>query len=245
MRVSKRRCVGASVSLALGSVLGGCSAVGYPIADLAAEINATRDQTRTVLAAGDVVRVNFPEKAEWNVDVRIRPDGFATFPSVDDVPAAGLTLAELDSRLSALYLKKAAGNADSLTVDLLGGAMLPAAAGGVPPDAVFVVGDVERPGPVPMTGRPWTLFEAIAAAGGHRKATANLRNTLLIRRLATGRMQGWRLDAGIYDWGSQPPIFLQPRDVVFVPNSAIDEVNIWVDKYIRQMLPLPIFPVSP
>lgn len=88
-----------------------------------------------------------------------------------------------------------------------------------------------------------TLVEAIAAAGGHLKATANLRNTILVRRMASGEMRSWRLDADIYRWGQQPPIYLQPRDIVFVPNTAIDEVDIWVDKYIRQMIPLPtLFP---
>jgi hypothetical protein len=36
-------------------------------------------------------------------------------------------------------------------------------------------------------------------------------------------------------------VFLQARDVVFVPNTAIDDVNIWVDQYIRKMIPIPGF----
>jgi protein involved in polysaccharide export with SLBB domain len=231
--------------LLLALLFASCSATGYPIADLAAEINATRDVTHVALAPGDVIRLKFPLKSEWDQDVRVRPDGTAAFPLVDEMPVAGLSLAELDNRLSAAYLKLQAANAEQLTIDVLGGALSPEGGGGttVPPDSLFVVGEVERPGPVPLNGRPWTLCEAISAAGGHRKATANLRNTILIRRLASGRMQSWRLDADIYTWGQQPPIYLQTRDIVFVPNTAIDAVDIWVDKYIRQLIPLPtLFP---
>lgn len=223
-----------------------CSATGYRIADLAAEINATRDMERAVVVPGDTVRVTFPFKAEWNQNVRIRLDGFGSFLGIDDVEVAGLKLVDLDARLTALYLKLDAENAEQLTVDVVPGGVSGSAdggGGGGGGDVLFVVGDVERPGPVVLSGRPLTLFEAIASAGGHKKATANLRNTILIRRLASGEMRSWRLDADIYRWGQSQPIYLQPRDILFVPNTAIDEVDIWVDKYIRQLIPLPtLFP---
>jgi protein involved in polysaccharide export with SLBB domain len=226
-------------------VLGGCSATGYPIADLAAEINATRSLEEVKLKVGDVVRVSFPYKAEWNHEARVRPDGSAAFLLLDDQAVVGLTLDELDRRLSELYLKKVQANeAAEVTVDLptAGGA------GGGPAGTttandgrvIYVVGEVENPGAIPGNGRTLTLTDAIAAAGGHKKATANLSNTILVRRLATtGEMKSWRLDADIFQWGSHPAIYLQDRDVVFVPNTAIDEVDIWVDQYLRQLVPFP------
>lgn len=226
-------------------LLAGCSSTGYSIADLAEEINATRTTGRDVLAVGDTLRVSFPLKPEWNTNVRVHADGRAAFPLVDEVQVAGLTIAELDTRLSALYAERNFENSDKLTVELLSGALFPAGTT-LTPDGVFVIGDVNTPGPVAMNGRAWTLFEAIAAAGGHRKATANLSNTILIRRLATGAMRSWRLDADVYLWGDVPAILLQPRDIVFVPNTAIDSVDIWVDNYIRRLIPLPtLFPATP
>lgn len=225
--------------LAMG--LMSCSATGYQIDDLAAEINATRDAGRTLVAPGDTIRVTFPYKMEWNQIASVRPDGYATFYLVDDVAVAGLKLADLDARLSALYAKAGVPSTDQLTVDVAAPASpSTAGAGG---ENMFVIGEVERPGPIVWAGRSMTLVEAISAAGGHLKASANLHNTILIRRLASGEMRSWRLDADIYRWGRLPPIYLQPRDIVFVPNTAIDEVDIWVDKYIRQMIPLPtLFP---
>ena len=234
-------------SRAVGAVLAAllftaCSATGYRIADLASEINSTRDTMRTVVVVGDTIKVSFALRADLNHDVRVRQDGHASFRGLDAVAVAGLNLAELDQRLTELYSKVKIENASDLTVDLA-----PAApeATGVSPDALFVVGEVERPGPVSAIGRPLTLFEAIAAAGGHRKATANLCNVILVRRLGSGENRSWRLDCDIYDWGAQPPIYLQPRDIVFVPNTAIDEVDIWFDKHIRQLIPLPpLFPAQ-
>jgi protein involved in polysaccharide export with SLBB domain len=221
-------------------LLAACSAVGYRISDLAAEINATRDVVAAVVAPGDTIKVTFPKLTGWNHEARVRPDGTATFHGLDDVQVAGLTLPELDKKLTQLYAeKKLEQNSDELTVDIATTTATISTTAGVTPDTLFVVGEVQHPGPVTVAGRSLTLFEAIASAGGHQKATANLSNVILVRRLHTGEMRSWRLDADIYRWGNEPPIWLQPRDIVFVPNTAIDEVNIWVDKYIRQMIPLP------
>lgn len=229
----------------LAMLFAGCSSTGYSIADLAAEINATQDTQRTIVVVGDTVAVTFPFKAEWNHNALIRQDGVASFLLIDEVQIAGRSLADLDTLLTETYRKKRPQDEIELSVQL----QRPGAEGGGGGGGgfgseggfvMFVIGEVQRPGPVPLLGRPLTLTEALSAAGGHLKATANLRNTILVRRVtSSGVTRSWRLDADIYGWGSQPPIFLQPRDIVFVPNTAIDDVNIWVDKYIRQMIPLP------
>jgi PAS domain S-box-containing protein len=101
---------------------------------------------------------------------------------------------------------------------------------GVPERIVGTIVDVtDVQKAIEELSRTHTLLEVIASAGGHRKATANLSNTILVRRVG-GDMKQWRLDADVYQWGKEPPIWLQPRDIVFVPNTAIDDVNIWVDK---------------
>jgi len=224
---------------------GGCSATGYPVADLAAEINATRFVEAAKVRAGDAIRVTFPFRPEWNHEVRVRPDGMAAFLLLDDLPVVGLTLEELDRKLADLYgVKTKAPDPVDLTVDLPTAGGAPGGLAGTTTAndgrSIFVVGEVENAGPLPNTGRIMTLTEAIAAAGGHKKATANLRDIVLIRRVvATGEMRSWRLDADIYKWGQLPPIYLQDRDVVFVPNTAIDDVDIWVDQYLRQLVPFP------
>tara|TARA_R110002094_G_scaffold103895_5_gene103374 strand:+ start:600 stop:1346 length:747 start_codon:yes stop_codon:yes gene_type:complete len=227
------------------TLLAGCSATGYSIAELAGEINSTRNTGSAHVSVGDAIAVSFPFMSEWDHEARVRPDGRATFRLVGDAEVVGLSLPELASRLRDMYDAKGRGkDVENLTVDLpsAGGA-----SGGQTSDqagqVVYVLGEVNGPGPQPLSGRTLTLTEAISTAGGHLKATANLRNTILMRRLVgSNEMRAWRLDADIYRWGSQPPIFLQARDIVFVPNTAIDDVDIWVDQFIRRMLPFPFFP---
>ena len=217
-------------------VLAGCSTVGEPIRDVAGEINATLSSVRRVTEVGDTISVVFPYRTDWNHETRIRDDGFATFILVGEVQVVNLSIKELNQKLQAVYREQRQSDEVELTANVL-----PSAASGSNfSNVVFVIGDVNTPGAIELTGRQLTLFEAISAAGGHMKRTANLRNTLLIRRVrGSNEMRSWALDADIYKWGSQPPVFLQERDVVFVPNTAVDDVNIWIDQYIRQMIPLP------
>lgn len=227
--------------LIAGLALAACSASGYSIRSLAPEINATLASGRATIEVGDTVETTFPFRAEWNHATRVRADGLATFPLIGEVAVAGKTVEELQKVMLDRYGKERDNEKIDLTIDV----QAPTAAGVETSNAVFVIGDVTTPGPIPLTGRPLTLFEAIGAAGGHLKRTANLSNTVLVRRVkGTNEMRSWRLDADVYDWGSQPAIFLQARDIVFVPNTAIDDVNIWVDQWIRQMLPLPIVPIQ-
>lgn len=212
----------------------GCSATGYPIQDLAAEINATLDSAPLRVAAGDHLTLTFWQTPELNHDTRVKTDGTATFLIVNDVKVEGLTLTEINQKLSELYAK--AGEEKKPTVDFLSAAGSESGA----PWAVYVIGEVPRPGPVPLSRRRLTLLEAIAEAGGLLKATANPSNVTLVRRIVgSNEMRSWCLDAHLSHWGNVPPIYLQPTDIVFVPNTAIDEINIWVDQYLRQMIPFP------
>ena len=222
-----------------------CSAVGESIADLAEEINASRHTASLPVAVGDTIQVSFPFKPEWSHETRVRLDGSASFLLIDDVQVAGLELQELDKRLTKMYRDARQGSEE---IDL--SLARPTAGGGSRTGAtsstgtgwdIYVIGEVQSPGPIALDGRTLTLTEAIGAAGGHLKETANLRNTVLVRRLASSEMRSWKLNADIYQWGEMPPIYLQPRDIVFVPNTAIDDVDIWIDQYIRRILPFPYF----
>ncbi len=216
----------------LAASLAGCSATGYDVAGLASEINATRDTARAQFVAGDTVQVRFPFRSDLNHDARVRSDGRASFLLVDEVEVAGLTVEVLDEKLTGLY--RAQKQDVDLTVSLVPGIDLENG------HVVYVIGEVARPGPVNLDSRTLTLIEAIGEAGGLLKESANPSNVMLVRRVvATNAMRKWELDCHPEYWGTVPPVFLQPGDIIVVPNTAIDEVNIWVDKYIRQMLPFP------
>ena len=220
-----------TVGIACGALLpSACVASGRPLPEIAAEINATHNGDGSVLVAGDLLEIRFTRTPEWNHEARVLADGTASFVYVDAVPVAGLTLAAVDRLLTERY--GALLRDPELTLFV----KVPAAR------TVVVIGEVRQPGPVPLGDEPLSLLEAIGKAGGPLKHTAHLDSTLLVRWLPDRQETvAWKIDAGLEHWGVGTPLFLQAHDLVFVPNRGIDRVNIFVDQYIRQMLPFPGF----
>ncbi len=223
-------------------ILCSCSSTGYSMTSLAEEINATLSSSSREVKVGDIITVSFPFQSEWDHVAQVMEDGTASFSLVGELRVLGMSMQRLNDELTKAYDRARNGQRVDLNASIT-------ATGDGEVDAnnsLFVIGEVRTPGPIRVNGKRITLVEAISAAGGHLKLTANLGNTILVRRIrGSNEMRSWRLDADVYEWGEHPPIYLQERDVVFVPNTAIDDVNIFVDQWIRQMLPFPIFPISP
>lgn len=122
----------------------------------------------------------------------------------------------------------------------------PTAAGGadVTARSVSVLGEVYTPGQIALDpGRRLTIVEALARAGGQKTATAHVSSLVLVRWDRTHQQQlAWKIDARPKYWSDPKTIFLQPYDIVYVPNIPIDDLGIWVDNYIRRLIPIP-FPV--
>jgi protein involved in polysaccharide export with SLBB domain len=213
----------------LGPGLGGCSSVATPMYEMADSINRTL--IADTLQPGDQVKVQFPTSPDWDHETLVRPNGMATFLYLGDFRVAGSTVDEVDSELTRLYGELQ--SSPDLTV-------LPLE---MADRKVTIVGEVTTPGEVILTDEYMPLPEAIGRAGGVLKPTANLKNVLLVRWLpAENKVMAWRLDARYDYWGESPPVLLQSHDLVYVPHTAIDSANIWVDQYIRRMIPLPFIP---
>lgn len=214
--------------LVLLALAPGCSATGTSLVELAPVINATYEGERMGILPGDVLEVRFTEHEDWNHETVVRADGTASFLHLGDVPVGGVSLAELDEYLTEAYA--ATIRQFELTVFLkqTGGR------------SVAVTGAVDEPGIYPLPQGRRTLLEALAGAGGAVERDGNLENILLVRWLPSeDRQVVWRIDARPANWDVAEPVLLQPYDVVYVPLKAIVHVNIWVDQYIRQMIPFP------
>jgi polysaccharide export outer membrane protein len=224
------RCFLVTAPLALGA----CALPGGPpMTRLAPEINATLDLSRSVLGPGDTIEVRFAyADPTWDQEVLIQPDGFASFKGVDKVRAGGLLPEQLDEILSKSYAQIL--DNPSLSVVLVSNG----------PRYVHVMGEVELPQEIALAPQErLTLVEAIARAGGYDKDTAHLSSTLLVRwDPVNGRQMAWKFDARPKYWGGEQTIFLQPFDLVFVPNMPVDNVAIWINNYIRRLIPLPFIP---
>ncbi|MEM8960669.1 MAG: polysaccharide biosynthesis/export family protein [Acidobacteriota bacterium] len=178
------------------------------------------------LQPGDLLEIKFWAAPELDEEVRIRPDGAISLPFVDDVPAAGLTPAELDAELTKRYARELA--LPEITV------MLRDAVG----YSVWVAGEVASQGAIAWE-RPITLSQAILTAGGIT-SEARMREIVLIRTLPDGERIARSIDLKPVLTGENPNLdpILQPSDVVWVPSTTIANVNRVVDQYVNGILPL-------
>jgi polysaccharide export outer membrane protein len=214
-------------------LLGACAAYGKPLGEVASEVNATLYAGPTLIEPGDFVDLRFPRKSEWNQTAGVRPDGCLSFPLIGELRVAGTSIADLKRSLDARY--QAILDAPDVTINLESQLREGRGAG----SGIVVSGEVATPGLMSVSGERLTLIDALGRAGGQLKATALLGNTLLLRRSPrTGHYAAWHIDARVEHWGAAEPIYLQRHDMIFVPNTPIDDVNIWVDQYLNRMIPV-------
>jgi polysaccharide export outer membrane protein len=210
--------------------LGACeTAGGPPLSEIASRINATLEPSAVVLGVGDRLSVRFPYSPTWNQETEVASDGSASFMAVGRLIVAGLSLGQLRESLNQSYSRVFPGHELDVVLGTRGARR------------VFVMGEVKEPGAFELDpDRRLTLLEALARAGGPLKESAYLAHTYLSRWSAsTGKQVHWTIDAREDNWGGSVPLYLQAYDVVFVPNTPVDEVAIWVDNYIRRMIPFP------
>jgi polysaccharide export outer membrane protein len=154
------------------------------------------------LVSGDKLRIEVYKDAQLSQSLQVRPDGKITLPLVGDVPAAGRTSNELRDAIAG-SLKEYIAN-PVVTVIVVET---------VPP-VYYVVGEVNSPGPQPLTGQI-SVLQALSAAGGFRDF-AKTKDIRIQRKTPTG-MTTLRFNYKDAINGEQKPIFLQPGDTIIVP----------------------------
>jgi len=236
-----------SLVLALLATLAvGCSAaMGPPLYEIAPLINETQRVGDDLIAPGDLLRVKViseeipgpggittDQSYQLNQDVRVQPDGRASFVGLDDMRVAGLLPSDLDEVLTVAY-----GRVMPEEPLLSVGIAEPA------PRFVTVLGELTGRNTNQVflpPDRHLSLVEALGAVGGPSTRTAWLSNTQLIRWDPVERKQySWRIDARREHWGGEATVLLQPHDILFVPNTKIDRVAINLENFIRRMIPVP------
>lgn len=182
------------------------------------------EEPRVELQPGDQLRILYTYWPELNEEQIIRPDGKLALQLVGDVQAAGYTPEELRDHLIQLYADKLKEPEIVVAVENFAG------------QRVYVGGEVHTPGVLPITGR-LTVLEAIMQAGGPVKESAKLSTVVLVRVRGSERYaRSVNVAKAISDPTSEP-VYLEPYDVVFVPRTAIDQVNQFVDQYIDEIIP--------
>lgn len=121
-----------------------------------------------IIGPEDVLTISVWKEEGLSRQVRVRPDGRISFPLVGDLQAAGLTAAALQVELTSRLTSFLTGPAVTVIVDEINSYK------------VYVVGEVERPGLLPVKA-PVTVLQALAMAGGLRPF-ADGGNMVLVRQ---------------------------------------------------------------
>jgi len=176
------------------------------------------------LRPGDVVRIKFAYWPELDEQQAVRPDGKIALQLVGEVQAEGFTPLALQEQLVALYATKLNGPVISVILE------------NASSHRAYIGGEVYNPGLIVLEGRR-TLLSGIMQAGGPIKESARLKDVIVVRQ-QNGKQLAMRVDLRkALNKPESDPFYLEPQDVVYVPRTAIDRVDQWVDQYINKIIP--------
>lgn len=174
---------------------------------------------------GDELNFRFQYMPELNTTAVVRSDGRVALPLVGELQVDGLTMPELTQLVERRLGEQV--RRPQVVVNVQGAGS----------QRIFVGGEIARPGVQPLVGS-LTVLQAVMAAEGF-KDTAQPSEVFVLRQAAGGKREALRVDlAAVMDGKPDAQdVVLQPADVVVVPRSGVGNVGLWVDQYIRRVLP--------
>lgn len=179
------------------------------------------------LVPGDTIEIKFPYASQFN-DINetqtILPDGKIIMALVGEVMAAGKTPAELQTELSKLHSKELQHPAVTIVVSSFF------------ERKVYVGGEVIRPGLIALPGR-LSVLEAIFETGGFNMDKAEIKNVVLIRQQENKRVAYALNFENALNGEEYQPVYLLPKDVVYVPRTTIVNVGQWVNQHLYDIIP--------
>lgn len=179
-----------------------------------AQANAMLDRymmTRGDFHPNDLVRLSFPYLPLLDNEQRVQMSGYISPPLLEPVDVRGMTNGELQTLLTDRYEAKLERPAVSISVLEYN----------EPPPAreVFVIGEVQKAGPMPFR-EGLTLLEALSRAGG-QTTTADLSQVVVLTP-AEDRIQAQLVDLDdILNGGPGAIGMLDPYTIVIVPSTRL------------------------
>jgi polysaccharide biosynthesis/export protein len=157
-----------------------------------------------VIGTDDVLSIVYWKDKDMSADAKVRPDGRIALPLINEVQAAGLTPEQLHKKLteeSKKYMEDA-----NITVVVRE----------INSRKAFITGEVNKPGPYPLTA-PTTVMQLISMAGGLREYADAKK--IMIMRNDNGRQISLPFNYKDVASGKrlQQNIELKPGDTVVVP----------------------------
>lgn len=178
------------------------------------------------IQTGDQLDIKFFYNPELNESAAVRPDGRISLQLLGEIKVHDMTPSQLENLLRERYDSQLAKPEVAVIVRSFN------------LHKVFVDGEVNKPGTFPLIGF-MTVMQSISQAGG-LKDVARKGNVLVIRRGHEGRpvVLKVNLRKAMSGKDMSQDIYLAPFDIVFVPKSAIGDVNHFVDFYLKKNIPI-------
>ena len=163
-----------------------------------------RSIPRYTIGAEDVINIAVWKEPDFSASVPVRPDGNVSLPLIGDVQAAGKTpeAAGFGSHRTTQEVRsRAACNGDGCSVNSR---------------RAFLLGEVNRPGPI-VISPGMTVLQAIAAAGGPT-AYANSKKIYVLRKDGENQSKlPFNYKEAIKGNMPEQNIVLKPGDTIVVP----------------------------
>jgi len=174
--------------------------------------SASAQEPRYTLQPGDTIEVSVLQDPTLNRQIVIGPDGTISFPLAGHIRAGGLTIEALESTI-AKKISKNYQTPPQVTIMLTN-----AGTGGE--NKVYITGEVNKPGPYPLS-MGTTVMQAIALSGGLGRFAAKSR--IQVHRKIAGKDQVYLFDYDDFESGKnlEGDIPLQPGDVIVVPEKGL------------------------
>ena len=167
-------------------------------------LGAPLDNASYVIGAEDLLSIVVWKEPEMSASIPVRSDGKISLPLLDDVQAAGLTPMQLSESIR----DKASKFLTNPQVTVIVTAMNS--------KKVFIVGQVARPGAIPLLTQ-MTVLQALSTAGG----TVQFANTkkIYILRTVGGQQKKLEFNLEAVLRGKNPAQnrVLEPGDTIVVP----------------------------
>jgi polysaccharide export outer membrane protein len=163
-----------------------------------------------IIGPEDVLEITVWKNADLSKTVQVRPDGKLSLPLVGDVSAVGRSAGQLTQEIS----DRLKSYMENPTVSIV--------VREVNSYAIFVLGEVVRPGKYPLKSKT-TLLQAITLAQGFTAVAA--RNKIVVFRLGKDAEGLTKIKASYDDIvlrdGTRQNIELKPGDQIVVPSETM------------------------
>jgi polysaccharide export outer membrane protein len=210
--------------LLLAVFTGGMGPMAYAQAPAQPVANATSAPTPTLqirkpsyrLRRGDTFNLDFAYTPEYNQTIAVGPDGYGSLKQVGQVYVEGKTIDELTAIVRTSYK------------NILHDPVIAVSLKDFEKPYFIATGQVGKPGKYDLRG-PLTVTEGVALAGGFNDM-ANHSQVVLFHPVDGGQFETKLLNIKqlLASRNLNEDIYLQPGDLVYVPQSTISKIRKFV-----------------